>query len=1577
MKRFLCVILVFWISCYAFGQITQTLILDSTALDSLRTSLGGADPFLAQSMSSTYGPYRIDDIDLRDYGILTSVSGMANQLQDALFSANQADVVGDVNTALNGLTWDYNDFRDYYLSYISTHNGVTETTEAWARSLKLCYLTEDASSIFDAFYYSASSTNLNKLRTIITSCVELIDYIKAKYDSLSVSVPPNRYYWGIAKNRFPDFEENGNDVYLPEFSTIQLKLLNCTAWGYGALVLKKDAQINAYALTESKMNQYLSEIDSMLTSINYPQFADFQRQGLLAFHTNNSGGYIESLGYLDMVMTMSSPFFTTSARMGGVNYFNNNYIMGWIEDAINKTTPYLGDWAYNDTNYRGYGNVKYLTQSGSEFLTNSILNGIAEFFYNNTNNATLRNKCAGYIHCRKIGTNYPGIIYLGPYNNFLMLYNSNPARNLGTATDYPDGIKNGTWSNSEFTVLKKTPLNTTLSEELVNNPSMYITHKNSMNCDHNQADQTSYSFFYRGKQFLIDPGYNNKYKGWNYGRVWMHSPYAHNMIIVNPLENNERNEILEGYISFDNDTYNEYRNFISTGNDDLRSYRPSCTPYSAYPSTAAELFKSPAYKIYLSQNFETDMLQTFLRYDYSDPIVSDYNPFYVDLTRTYIRDGGLFFVYDDLISLATTDKIYWNLLQMGFSNDPDGLSSIVDSRFSLTKGSTSSSSSYVASIDCVDFASGSNLLFSNTIDDVNNVVGGVPYRLPMDNLILEYKGGDSSAGGADNQPHPGIDHKRIRTVVNGVNPKFLTVIAPREHYDDDQLITQTINTPVGHYGTSINSKSHTYNPTTHQFDPSTTYSGCSNGSIISAEYSTICSINTDAKFYLLTRPNNASTDSDVDNSLVIIDGTFINVNINVNSTPVYKCNTPGILSMNASYLSDALHVEFHATSAIRPRFKISRCGINPWELTARLSYSSVLPPSSPVSQTNPYPQSTPTNIIDRIAYDDNYLYVNFSIDDLIAEGICNEDHADLFIFSGSYSDINSPALLQFRGPNFSLSGDWFVPHGSILRMLGNTSMTISPDFNINVDGFLDIIGTQDNICNIVPSNTSQYWDGINVSYDGQINLEYCQIIMPGVINVYGTIKSLYAIIDSSNFGLRLHSVQQYCIEYTTIANGAYLGILFNDCVRDAEGNHFVHNQIINNLYGIALFNSSPLIESSIITDNEKAGIICTYNSNPVVKGCSIFNTFLHNMQNIPGFYNPESPEVILYGDCFPVLHQNDIIFNEGYSLLLFDQYPDPEPGLECQENYWGTTGEYMDFIRQSFYPPSWNVMYEPILEQTIHDNPNGNPLIASYFNTALYYEETNDFITARSIYKSIIENYPNNSEAEAAASRLVCIADTEEELQLAADYLDGIYELYPSTKLANGAYLDVLLCERLLKDYQSAIDGYLDKLQNCTDYMDSLLTTLDIIYTYLEADANNYRAVIPACQVMGVTLTSAKQAKQIGNSILDIVMNRPIPGEQTFHIPDVITTTNNYPNPFNPTTTIMFSTPKTSKCELVVYNIKGQAVRHLLSDTKSKGIYKTVWNSDDDNGKRVSSGVYFYRLNIDGHITTKKMLLMK
>jgi len=86
----------------------------------------------------------------------------------------------------------------------------------------------------------------------------------------------------------------------------------------------------------------------------------------------------------------------------------------------------------------------------------------------------------------------------------------------------------------------------------------------------------------------------------------------------------------------------------------------------------------------------------------------------------------------------------------------------------------------------------------------------------------------------------------------------------------------------------------------------------------------------------------------------------------------------------------------------------------------------------------------------------------------------------------------------------------------------------------------------------------------------------------------------------------------------------------------------------------------------------------------------------------------------------------------------------------------------------------------------------------------------------------------------------------------------------------------------------------------------------------------------------------------------------------------------NYPNPFNPTTIIEFSIQKEAKVDLVIFSITGQKIKTLVHNEFIKGVHSIIWNGDDESGKLVSSGIYYYKLNINGKTkVVKKCLLLK
>jgi PKD repeat protein len=87
----------------------------------------------------------------------------------------------------------------------------------------------------------------------------------------------------------------------------------------------------------------------------------------------------------------------------------------------------------------------------------------------------------------------------------------------------------------------------------------------------------------------------------------------------------------------------------------------------------------------------------------------------------------------------------------------------------------------------------------------------------------------------------------------------------------------------------------------------------------------------------------------------------------------------------------------------------------------------------------------------------------------------------------------------------------------------------------------------------------------------------------------------------------------------------------------------------------------------------------------------------------------------------------------------------------------------------------------------------------------------------------------------------------------------------------------------------------------------------------------------------------------------------------------------NSPNPFNPSTTIQYAIPagKSGMVRLTIYDSRGSLVRTLVDGVQNSGIHTATWNATDDSGRRVSNGIYIYRLEMGSFTQTRKMLFLR
>jgi hypothetical protein len=112
------------------------------------------------------------------------------------------------------------------------------------------------------------------------------------------------------------------------------------------------------------------------------------------------------------------------------------------------------------------------------------------------------------------------------------------------------------------------------------------------------------------------------------------------------------------------------------------------------------------------------------------------------------------------------------------------------------------------------------------------------------------------------------------------------------------------------------------------------------------------------------------------------------------------------------------------------------------------------------------------------------------------------------------------------------------------------------------------------------------------------------------------------------------------------------------------------------------------------------------------------------------------------------------------------------------------------------------------------------------------------------------------------------------------------------------------------------------------------------------------------------------------NAVVNITLTVPVDEERN-ELPTSYELFQNFPNPFNPTTTINYTIPKTESSnylnvQLIVYDVLGREVRKLVNEVQKSGEYRYRFN-----GANLTSGIYFYRITAGDYSHTRKMILLK
>ena len=277
-----------------------------------------------------------------------------------------------------------------------------------------------------------------------------------------------------------------------------------------------------------------------------------------------------------------------------------------------------------------------------------------------------------------------------------------------------------------------------------------------------------------------------------------------------------------------------------------------------------------------------------------------------------------------------------------------------------------------------------------------------------------------------------------------------------------------------------------------------------------------------------------------------------------------------------------------------------------------------------------------------------------------------------------------------------------------------------------------------------------------------------------------------------------------------------------------------------------------------------------------------------------------------------------------------------------------------------FYPSYYAFYFGPPAPEHLTD------IIVAGMNH--FYQGTFDAATLS--MKQAVENYPNEELTKLAIDYLYLItrASSEDYVSLRA-YLD---QKIPADSLVTHFKKEEIKTKCYIQE-----EEYLTAISRLQQVIDNPKTVADSLFALISQ----------AYCVMNLAETGAKLPLNVSaktrdfTSYLELLAELMSGSHSQFAssptIPKVLTIESNYPNPFNPETTIVFSLPHDEKVKATVYNIRGQKVKQLLDEHLVAGKHTVIWNGTDSHGKSVASGVYFVKIKAGKQQRAHKMVLMK
>lgn len=594
-----------------------------------------------------------------------------------------------------------------------------------------------------------------------------------------------------------------------------------------------------------------------------------------------------------------------------------------------------------------------------------------------------------------------------------------------------------------------------------------------------------------------------------------------------------------------------------------------------------------------------------------------------------------------------------------------------------------------------------------------------------------------------------------------------------------------------------------------------------------------------------------------------------------------------------------------------------------------------------------------------------------------------------------YSNPNSNWYVNSGSENYAQS----IVSGFSMKNLRSENGTIKADFSI--DDYTIQKNTTFATGKWYFNNSITVAAGVTLNIQPGTELVFnnnSSLIVNGTLNANGTSSNMVTFdfiapgTSAANY-IRFNPGSGGSISYSKIKD-AYIGIYCLGSSPDIFSNTF-----IGDIYGIYCSEySSPEILNNTISGAENYGLRCNVYSSPDLDNG--YNVITQNNDGI-NCTNNSSPILGLLGG--------------GYNSIYNNTYSNVRAYYDCNiyayHNYWGYVKDMSKIIADSasnaYIYSDYEMANDPnagrSLSKTIFANNNSLQNHSQNNSSGYDNEITNALVLQHEgKYNEAILSYNKILESDIKTSKGSFIISKISECYEKSgrnDFIDYLNKaLRPKLSKEDGLSVSALELEshwltkegkydegiknlkKIQNDYKDKEEAYKYALFNegftYLVYLKDRAKAMET-FNYLETKYPEDNIIAESKILLGEKPVKFSEPKQIFDE------NKTKKSQINKNIPEDYELLGNFPNPFNPSTTISYAIPKQSLVEVKIYNIMGNEVKSFILNSQDAGYHSLVWDGKNMNNEPVSSGTYIYKLRAvsyeDGRVFERsaKMLLVK